>query len=135
MVSIDTNIVIRWLTNDIPKNRDLIEKLLNKNTCYIDFSIIVETIFVFEYSIKMNRDDIKKAIEFLLSDKRFFIENHLLVVNALNTYVKMKKLSFIDIYLEQIAIKKKHLPLYTFDKKMLNQLKQTAALTEIKLRG
>ena len=129
MPSLDTNCLLRWLLGDIPKQAEIVAALIDseENIVVADVAL-VETIFVLEKLKKINREAIGKAI-LVIFGKDTIQCNRELFLEVLPVYINNPSLSFVDCYLEVLARRTGAVPLFTFDKKLANQLSDAKILS------
>jgi predicted nucleic-acid-binding protein len=122
MPSIDTNCILRWLLDDVPEQTVLVDELLNSGeNFFLEDVALIEVVFVLEKVKKISRPAIEKAVMVIIQ-KHTIVCNRKLFIEILSAYTAYPKLSFVDCYLEAQARKTKNVPLFTFDKKLANQL-------------
>lgn len=121
--SLDANIILRLMVGDIPKQKDSVLALFQiDNSSYrVSDTAIIETVFVLDKYYKFNRKMISDSVVELISNSQI-ISNKQLLWKASLSYPKHPKLSFEDIYLSNLAEYENNLPLWTFDKKLSNQM-------------
>lgn len=123
MIAIDTNILVRYITNDDQEQSRLAGHLLDKyngqkNSIFINNIVICELIWVLSRGYKYNKIEIIKTIKLLLSSVEFEFENHELAFLAALDY-ETSEADFSDIL---IGITNKYLgasTTYSFDKNAL----------------
>ena len=128
-VSIDTNIVLRLLINDIPQQYVLVHELLNKNKAnrfHVADCVFVELEYALRMHYQLDRPTISNAIQTLISQKNI-VSNKELFFALLPIYESKHNVSFVDCMLATYAQLNNAMPLYTFDKK-LAQLPHTELL-------
>ena len=120
---IDTNILIRLITQDDPQMVQRAEKLIaKKNKIYVfEDAAMMEVVFVltgdqYRYSREEASESIKAVM--LLQNIVF---NKGLIEDALNLYVAHPKLSFVDCYLAAVTALSQETPLWTLDHKLAAQ--------------
>ena len=91
MIGLDTNVVIRYLTQDDAKqaakaNKLIEEQLSLQSPGFITAITMVEIVWVLESCYKQNRDDISKVLYSLLTTKQLVIESADKVYLALRRY-------------------------------------------------
>ncbi|MES2825492.1 MAG: type II toxin-antitoxin system VapC family toxin [Pseudomonadota bacterium] len=91
MIGIDTNVVIRYLTQDDPKQsavaNQLIEtELSEKRLGFISHIVLVEILWVLESCYNQKKDSLITVIESLLTTKQIIIERAEIVHLALKKY-------------------------------------------------
>ena len=115
----DTNIFLRFLTNDIPEQAARVEKRFReaeKTTLqFIVFQItLVEVLFQLEHWYRLKKAEAADKMIRLFSPDWFEIDNKDAVFEALNIY-KNKNIDFVDVLVYAIA-KKQKLRIFCFDK-------------------
>lgn len=121
MIGLDTNVVIRFLTQDDPIQspiaNDLIENTLSQsNLGFITLVSLIEIVWVLESCYDQNKATLCQIIEQLLSIKQIKVERADLAHQALKSYKKASA-DFSDAV---IAITSEHEgcnKTFTFDKK------------------
>lgn len=119
---IDTNILVRMIVKDEPKQLKSIRKLFSSHNKLLVFedATMMEVVFVLAGVYKYTREqiarDIKKAMQI-----PNLVCNKSIIEGALDLYVSHPKLSFVDCYLAVITDTSQEKPLWTFDKKLLAQ--------------
>jgi len=127
MPSLDTNCLLRWFLGDIPEQSERVEALVNRGEhLTIDDAAIIEAIFAMESGAKLRRATIQAF--FLTAMTRPLAFDRTLWTSVLDTWVAHPKLSVVDVYLATKAQIADDGPLYTFDKKLTNQLPGTAVV-------
>jgi len=122
MATADTNILLRWLLDDVPKQTAAADALLNGNKrCLVPDVALVETVFVLERVMRLPRTTIKQLIDALLTLANVDADRSLWRT-ALADYLRHPKLSIADTYLTTLAEQSGQSPLYTFDRKLSSQL-------------
>ena len=116
MNSLDTNVVLRYLLNDIPEQADLAKENIAHSVCYVTDVVTTEVIFVLERVINLDRDDIAKLTKAFLGLPNI-VYNDYLLDQTMDLYRKNKSLSFVDCYAATEAkVYNNHL--LTFDKEL-----------------
>ncbi|MGZ9235307.1 MAG: PIN domain-containing protein [Anaerolineales bacterium] len=118
---VDTNLFLRFLTNDVPAQADAVEKLLrqaeqNKIQLVTNSMVIAEIVWTLESYYESEREDIQNKILAILNTSGLEIPESSLILKAIIWYAE-KNVDFIDAYtaawMEQKGIEK----IYTFDQK------------------
>lgn len=118
MKSLDTNIVLRYLINDIPAQHVKAKLLISKSPTYVSDVVVSETVFVMESFFQLKRPDVVHLIKMLIAAPglitNFFLDE------VVDLYLAKPALSWVDCY---AAIESKICgnDLYTFDKKLRSQ--------------
>lgn len=121
MIGIDTNVLIRYLTNDDAIQAQIAADLLNnysgkKESIYISNIVLCEVIWVLESGYKYSRDNIVLVIKSLLQTPEFKYEYYDLLVIAIIEYEKANKADFADILISLTNKNAGCLATYSFDK-------------------
>ena len=67
MNSLDTNVVLRYILNDIPKQTEKVKTIITTAGCYITDVVAIETVYVLERVIELDRQDIVRLLKAFLS--------------------------------------------------------------------
>lgn len=116
MNSLDTNVILRYLLNDIPEQTLRSKIVITKSQSYVTDVVIIETIFVLERVVGMSRKDIVRLInKFLGLDS--LIYNDYFLDEVIYLYSVKKTLSIVDCY-ASVEAKVYNNALITFDKEL-----------------
>lgn len=126
MRAIDTNVLIRLLTRDDPKQTALAESYVSKGAL-VSHLVLAETIWVLESVYSRKPDQLATAIDMLLNHVHLAIQDADVVSAALDHFRKHPILGFSDCLVLEITRKAGHLPLGTFDRN-LSKLDSTQRL-------
>ena len=129
--SIDTNIILRCIMNDVPGQREKVLELLYtpKTVHYVEDLALAEVLYALENFYLLERDDaVERLAMFLARFDGFISYNRGLTSLAFPYYLDHPKLSFYDCCLASYAELKHREPLFTFDKKLAQQLPQAKVL-------
>ena len=124
MIGLDTNVVIRYLTQDDPKQtvitNELIEKKLSaQEPGYITLITLVEITWVLESCYGQSKDSILDVIHSLLITKQLVIEQADLVYMAANNY-GIGNADFSDSLITVLSKNNGCERVVTFDKKAVS---------------
>ncbi len=119
MNSLDTNIVLRYLLNDIPEQSLKSKSVINSSASYVTDVVAAEIIFVLERVIGMERPDIVMLFKAFLSLPNL-VYNDYFLDQAIDLYGAKKNLSVVDCYAATEA-KVYSNSLITFDKELVRQ--------------
>lgn len=119
MKSIDTNVVLRFLLNDIPIQSEKAKVVLSAPPVYVSDVIVTEAVFVLEKTLKFERKFVASLIRVLLAVPGLVYSDHLLN-DVIKMYERKKSLSFVDCYAATEATMFGS-TLHTFDRKLINQ--------------
>lgn len=127
--SLDTNALLRLITKDLPHQRRLVVELLNSTTRQFAVSDLAfsEAVFALSRHYTFSREDIRARLLSFMGLRNINC-NRVMLVKALDHFVKHPALSFEDCCLAVYAELNEAEPLYTFDKKLANQLPSTKLL-------
>lgn len=105
MIGIDTNVIVRYIVQDDPKQAKAATQLIEqacstKNPGYINHIVMCEIIWVLKRSYKMDKASICQVIEQIIRTDRILIEDIQLVWRALETF-KDARADFADCLLGQ----------------------------------
>jgi len=115
--SLDTNVVLRYLLDDIPEQTLKSKTIITSSDCYVTDVVVTETIFVLERVVGMDRSDIVKLVEKLLSLPNL-IYNDYFLDQVIDLYGIKQTLSFVDCY-AAVESKIYKNSLVTFDKQLI----------------
>lgn len=121
MIGLDTNILVRYLTQDdpvhSPRATELIEhRLTIDNPGFISVVAMAETVWVLERAYKFADSDIAAAVEGLLQAMVFVVENEVEVFVAM-TALREGLGSFADVLVGALGEKAGCSVTFTFDQK------------------
>ena len=99
---VDTNLFIRYLTDDDPVQTDAVESLFirvkeGKETVQTSVLVIVEIVWVLESIFKKSRDEIKEMIQKIINTQNLMVENRDILLQGLEIY-SQKNIDFVDAY-------------------------------------
>lgn len=121
MIGLDTNVLVRFLTQDDPKqsakaNRVINQELSEKNQGFVSHPVLMELIWVLRFSYDQSKETLIHVIENLLVTKQLQIERADLVYLALQKYVNGQA-DFSDALIYMLAESAGCEKTLTFDKK------------------
>ena len=124
---LDTNIFLRYLTNDDPEKADRVEQLLRKAASgkivlVTTELVIAEIVWVLESYYEVDKVRIAEHVRAILATEGLEIINGDLVRRALEHYL-MYNVDFIDGYIAALMQKKGITEIFSYDKKHLSRLK------------
>lgn len=120
--SLDANVVLRLLLNDIPKQHEVARKLQEQTHSQfaVADTIIIEIVFALDRYYQFSRPQVAEAVDGFMKLKEINC-NRTLFEGALPLYVGCSGLSFEDCCLTIYAQLNDAEPLWTFDKKLADQ--------------
>ncbi len=86
MIGIDTNLLIRFLTNDDKIQAQYAAKLIEHNEIFISKSVLLETEWVLRYTYEFSSDVICKTFEKLLGLPRITVEDPSCIIKIMRWY-------------------------------------------------
>ncbi|HVW22936.1 MAG TPA: PIN domain-containing protein [Candidatus Saccharimonadales bacterium] len=116
MNSLDTNVVLRYLLDDVPEQTPKAAAIIDNSASYVTDVVVTEVVFVLERVIGLERTDISRLIQAFLSLPNL-IYNDYLLDGVLELYLQQPLLSFVDCY-AAIEAKLYANRLVTFDKQL-----------------
>jgi predicted nucleic-acid-binding protein len=120
-VVIDTNLLVRFLTEDEPAKAKAVDALLAKAgkgeiKILVPSIVIAELVWVLESFYKMEPDGIAELVEAVLNTSGVEVTDKSIINAALKLY-KAKKIDMIDAWIIHFAKEVGAGTIYTFDKK------------------
>ena len=124
---VDTNIFIRYLTNDDPVKADRVEKLLNeaaagKVRLITAEMVLAEVVWVLESFYGLKNVEIGPMVKAILATPGLEVLNSALVEKATEYYLA-HNIDFLDGYITAVMDKHKISTIYSYDKKHLKRIK------------
>lgn len=117
MRAVDTNLLVRLLTRDDPKQAAAAEAFVEKGA-WVSHLALAESTWVLSAVYELKPPAIATAIEMLLQHATLTIQDSEVVSAALESFRKRPSIGFSDYLLLEIARKAGHLPLGTFDREL-----------------
>ncbi len=117
--SLDANVVLRLILNDVPKQSRLARRVIDGSACYVTDVITSEIVYVLERVYRFERSRITGLLRtfFALETVTY---NEDLIKGALHMYLTSPSLSFADCYAAVEAGFFGH-KLLTFDKALIRK--------------
>ena len=115
MRAVDTNVLVRLLARDDPKQVSAAESFVGRGA-WVSQVVLVEAVWVLTSVYELEAPAIAVAIEMLLNHRDLTIQEAEVVTAALEQYRGRPAVSFSDCLVLEVARKAGHLPLGTFDK-------------------
>ncbi|MBE9570823.1 MAG: PIN domain-containing protein [Proteobacteria bacterium] len=117
---VDTNIFIRFLTDDVPEKADACEKIFKKaiekeETLITTDLVIAEIIWVLESFYELPKKEVQDKVEKIMNTPNLICPHRDLILNALTLYSE-KNIDYIDAYNALILREKGIEELYSYDK-------------------
>lgn len=115
MLAVDTNVLVRLITRDDPKQVAAAEGFVAKGA-WISHLVLAETTGVLSAAYGLPAGKIAVAVDMLLNHRALAVQDPDTVAAALANFRAKPALGFSDCLVLEIARKAGHLPLATFDK-------------------
>lgn len=120
MRTIDANIILRYLTNDVPDQAKQAEELLKrvedgKEDVFLPDIILADIIWILEGYYKQTREDIREWITAILSMQGLTFSSKDIALNALDVYMD-KRIDWSDAFTASQMLQREITEIYSFDK-------------------
>ena len=106
MIGLDTNVLVRYIMQDDPKQSSkaarLIESMTNKEPGFVSLVSVVELVWVLSSSYELTRLQIASTLELLLQSQELLIDRAEMAAKALRAF-QAGKAEFADCLIERIA--------------------------------
>lgn len=127
MIGLDTNVIVRYLTQDDPSQSELANTIINQSTSqgevlWIAQITLCETVWVLERAYKINKKTIIEILHLLLETQELVFEYHDIVWQALQDYKSCQSVGFADCVIGRQNISNNCTFTYTFDKNAAKEL-------------
>lgn len=127
MIGLDTNVMVRYLVQDDPKQSAVatafIEKSMSEgSTLWIGLVTLCEIIWVLEKCYELTKQELVDLLLQLLQTKQLKIELDEVVWRAWNDYKQGSGIGFSDCMIGRQNISQGCVATYTFDKKAAKRL-------------
>jgi predicted nucleic-acid-binding protein len=124
---VDTNLFLRYLTNDVPAQADMVERLLQRAAAgemalVTNTLVIAEIVWTLESFYKLSRDRIKLMVLAILNTPGLDVDQTDLILTSVTHYAD-KNVDFIDAFSAAWAAAEGITVVYTFNRKHFNRLK------------
>lgn len=121
MKGIDTNVLVRYLVQDDPKQSRLATEFIEtecsiKKPAFVNAIVLCELVWVLETAYGYARSDISRVLEKILQARQLQVEQVDIMWKALNSY-REEGADFADNYIGYLNIQKGCDNTVTFDKK------------------
>ena len=117
MRAIDTNVLVRLITRDDPRQTASAESFIAKGA-WVPELVLAEAMGVLGAVYELNTKDQAKAIQMLLDHRELVLHDREIVGAALELFRARPALGFSDCLVIESARKAGHLPLGTFDRNL-----------------
>jgi predicted nucleic acid-binding protein len=132
-IFVDTNLFLRYLTNDVPEQADAVEELLIKAgegelSLITNQLVIAEIVWTLESYYEAPKEDIKEKILVFLNSPGLKIVDAGMIMQAMGWYVE-KNIDFNDAYHAAWMDAHNIDTVFTFDRKHFSRLVGINVLT------
>ncbi len=115
MRAVDTNVLVRLMTRDDPRQVALAEAFV-AGGAWVPYLAVAEASWVLESVYECDAAAVATAIEMLLNHAQLSVQEAEVVAAALARFREHQRVSFSDCLMVQVARKAGHTPLGTFDR-------------------
>lgn len=115
MRAIDTNVLVRLITRDHPKQTEAAEQFVAKGA-WVSQLVLAECVWVLEAVYKLDSKQVGETVEMLLTHRDLTLQDADAVSLALVSFRRKPALGFSDCLIVEIARRAGHLPLGAFDR-------------------
>lgn len=123
MISVDTNIIVRFLTQDDPVQFKKSRALFESHEVFITDTVVLETEWVLRFAYNFDAESVANGLRLLFGLPNVQLSNPPLIAQALEWH--LDGMDFADAL--HLANSQQFDELYTFDKKFI---KKSEGLTE-----
>lgn len=115
MRAVDTNILVRLITRDDPRQAAFAERFI-EGGAWVSLLALVEAIWVLSSVYELKPAQQATAVGMLLDHRHLVLSDRETVTAALDLFLTKPALGFSDCLMLEVARKAGHLPLGTFDR-------------------
>jgi predicted nucleic-acid-binding protein len=115
MFAVDTNVLVRLIVRDDPKQVTAAEEFIAKGA-WVSHLVLIEAMWVLDAVYERTANQVATAVEMLLNHKDLTIQDSDVVAITLEEFRSRPALGFSDCLVLAVARKAGHLPLGTFDR-------------------
>ncbi|HYZ87629.1 MAG TPA: type II toxin-antitoxin system VapC family toxin [Bryobacteraceae bacterium] len=120
MIAVDTNVLVRLLAEDDPKQTPIARALFSSNDIWIARTVLLETNWVLQAAFGLDEADINVAFRRLFGLSNVHVEQARTVTAALDLFAQ--GISFADAL--HLVSRPAGIPFFSFDKKFVNRAKR-----------
>lgn len=117
MRAVDTNVLVRILARDDPKQVRVADEFVSAGA-WVSLLALAETMWVLTTVYERDAAAVGASVAQLLNHKDVTLQDREVVAAALGTFRSRPALGFTDCLLLEVARKAGHLPLGTFDRNL-----------------
>lgn len=128
MPSLDTNVLLRWLLDDVPEQTAAADELMSSGArLTVPDVALTETVYVLERVVGLSRATVALSVETVLGVASVDVDRALWR-EVLADYLRHPKVPVTDSYLAAAARAAGGTPLWTFDRKFARQIEGSELL-------
>jgi len=121
MAGLDTNVLVRWLVADDPRQTDLVERLFesaraDEGTLFVPCTVMLELEWVLRSRYGLDKADVLEAFNALLETQELEFQSEAAVERSLHSY-RQGVADFADCLHAGLCAAADRAPLLTFDTK------------------
>ncbi|MDA8139221.1 MAG: type II toxin-antitoxin system VapC family toxin [Desulfobacteraceae bacterium] len=124
MISVDTNVIVRLLTGDDPKQHERSKTLFSTDTIFIPTSVVLECEWVLRYAYNFKQPEITSAFQSLFGLQNVQLENPHEISNAIEWH--QNGMDFADAI--HLALSEEAEAFFTFDKSLVKPAKKNTTI-------
>jgi predicted nucleic-acid-binding protein len=117
MRAVDTNVLVRLVTRDDPRQVAAAEAFVARGA-WVSHVVLVEAVWVLVSVYELEAPAVATAIDMLLNHRDLTVQDAESVAAALKQYRTRPAVGFSDCLVLEVARKAGHLPLGTFDREL-----------------
>jgi predicted nucleic-acid-binding protein len=117
MRAVDTNVVVRLVTRDDPRQTARAEAFVAKGA-WVSHIVLVEVICVLDSVFELSHKQLVTAVDMLLDHRDLVLQEPEVVSAALARFRRRPLVGFSDCMVLESARKAGHVPLATFDREL-----------------
>lgn len=119
MIGLDTNILVRYVTQDHPAQSaaavKVMDSLSSESPGFLSLVVIAELVWVLQFSYRFKKQEIEQVVDGLLRSKELVVERSEIVFQALRTF-RTSRANFADCLIERRGRAAECQYVLTFDK-------------------
>ncbi len=128
MIAVDTNLLVRILTNDDPDQARRALEILNNDDIFIPKTVLLETEWVLRYAYEIDRANVLTGFQKLLGLPNVNVEDPDTIYQAISWYEN--KFDFADAL--HLASSRRCVSFATFDSSCIKKAQQASSIEMIK---
>ena len=123
---VDTNLILRYLTNDIPEQAAHLENLIERSNrgeikLVVNSMIFAEIVWTLQSFYKYPKDKIDEIVSAIIASETFEIEERDILLQALEDFHSLN-IDFVDAYIASWMQKNQLDKIATLNKKDFNRI-------------